>query len=1115
MIRDDATQAQVRAADPGTSTWLSANAGSGKTRVLTDRVARLLLAGTDPQQILCLTYTKAAASEMQNRLFQRLGDWAMCADEPLREALAELGHDGALDDDGLAMARTLFARAIETPGGLKIQTIHSFCAGLLRRFPMEAKVNPQFQEIEDRAAELLREEIVEDMATQDQGGATQALTVVFTGESLNTFTKEVIRHQTAFEHKPSADDLLQLYGLPAGFGDADIERALFTGEEQDLLDAMIPLLMASGVNDQKMAKALAEVGELTMAALPKLGAALLTQAGTALKKRPAKAVATAHPAESEALNDFMLRVEEAVMAQKTLNAVRRSKVLHDFAHEFLARYAQAKQVRGWLDFDDLILRTRALLRDEKVAAWVLYRLDGGISHILVDEAQDTSPAQWDVIRLLAQEFTSGEGARSDTLRTIFVVGDKKQSIYSFQGADPNEFDRMNAEFKEKLTTVGAPFSDATLEYSFRSSSAILRSVDLTFEGSAAAGFVPDQMHRAFHQDMPGRVDLWPVIPAATKETDGDWTDPVDRVSDTHHSVVLAQTIADQIAAMLDQNSTARIPFQKQRGGPFFMRRITPGDIMILVQRRSELFHEIIRACKQRSLDIAGADRLRVGAELAVRDLLALLSFLATPEDDLSLATVLRSPLCGWSERDLFRLAHDRDRKYLWEALREKADHVPETLAMLTDLRNQIDFMRPYELLERILTRHQGRARLLSRLGQEAEDGIDALLSQALAYERSEIPSMTGFLAWAQADDLEIKRQIDSGSDQIRVMTVHGAKGLEAPIVILPDCGQRKITIRDEVLEIGETPVWKEPGDVKPEAIEDALAQRKDAEERERKRLLYVAMTRAETWLIVAAAGDLNSDGSDWYTTVSNGLDKAGTIDVPSALGVIRRYETGDWTAAEAQQEARVQPELANLEPVYSEKITSTPKRKDPLTPSDLGGAKALPSPDALDEDTAKARGVYIHAILELLAATSPDTWSECITAIPAPSELPRELLPDAQAEARRVLEAPDLSWIFAPAALAEIPIHAQVGEQDLIGIIDRLVITDDVITIVDFKSNMRVPKGEEDCPEGILRQMGAYESAISQIYPGRTIACGILWTATATYTPLSQKLVREALARAA
>ena len=434
MIFDDATRAQITAARPTVSTWLAANAGSGKTRVLTDRVARLLLEGVEPQRILCLTYTKAAASEMQNRLFKRLGAWAMLDDDALRTAMVELGIEGAMDTESLRKARTLFALAIETPGGLKIQTIHSFCAALLRRFPLEAEVSPQFTEIEDRAADLLRADILDEMAEGDGAKTVSNLASFYTGEDFANLTRRIVGMREEFAKPLTMEAALTLFDQPAQLTEERLAGLIFLGSEADLLARIIPHLIAKGGNDAKAAKLLQGISEMTVAALPTLERVFLTGASAAqpftakIGSFPTKATRDKITADLPALEDFMARVETGREARLALNAAQKTHALHAFAHDFLARYEAAKQQRGWLDFDDLILKARALLRDKAVAAWVLYRIDGGIDHILVDEAQDTSPRQWDVIEALTDEFYSGEGARTDAGRTLFVVGDKKQSI---------------------------------------------------------------------------------------------------------------------------------------------------------------------------------------------------------------------------------------------------------------------------------------------------------------------------------------------------------------------------------------------------------------------------------------------------------------------------------------------------------------------------------------------------------------------------------------------------------------------------------------------------------------------------------------------------------------
>ena len=1122
--RHDATERQIQAASPAATTWVAANAGSGKTRVLIDRVARLLLRGVEPQRILCLTYTKAAATEMQNRLFQRLGGWAMLPDDRLRADLTDLGEGPRFGPDDLARARRLFARALETPGGLRIQTIHSFCATLLRRFPLEAGISPGFSELDDRAARLLRAQIVEEMAETRAPKVMAEVAAIYTGEDFTALMEQVASARHGFANPTGEASIKAAFGLDPS---DDVPRLLadtFLGNEADLIADLLPILSASGPNDQKAA---ARLSALTLATPSLADLAVLEKLflhGEDVKdpgKRetakldafPTKDARAAFAARIDQLNALMLRVEQARPRRLGLTAANKTAALHRFAAAFLPLYAAAKASRGWLDFDDLIARAKGVLTDRSVAQWVLYRLDGGIDHILVDEAQDTSPDQWKVIELLAEEFTAGEGAQTDRDRTLFVVGDKKQSIYSFQGADVAAFDDKHALFKAKFTAVDKQFQNMNLLYSFRSAASILRLVDETFATGFAAALGDSPQHIAFKSALPGRVDLWPLIEPTKADEDENWDDPVDLVNETHHTAQLANRLAAEIRHLID--SGTQIPDEK--GTP---RPVHAGDFLILVQRRSALFSEIIRACKAERLPIAGADRLKLGAELAVKDLAALLAFLATPEDDLSLAAVLRSPLCGWTEDELFRLAHGR-KGYLWEALRDTpADS--DTLRMLHDLRDQADFLRPFDLLDRALTRHHGRQRLLARLGDEAEDGIDELLSQALAYEQSDVPSLTGFLIWMETDDITVKRQMDAAGDKIRVMTVHGAKGLEAPIVILPDTTDRTPQDRDEIYRLPSgLPVWKTPADASPQAIRATRAQRKADQAAESARLLYVALTRPRTWLIVAGAGDAKTETGGkkpepkplqdwcWYRLVERAMQALGA---EAFAGGRLRLSNGPWPDPAPRSVAALAIPGGPLPDWALLPAPPEDRPAQPLSPSNLGGAKALPGEVfSLSEEAAKARGTAVHLLLEHLPLIPQADWPTSAAALIADPNLCADVLP----EATRLLQTPALQWLFSPDSLAEAPFTARIGQSTLQGTIDRLVIGPDVLHVVDFKSNTVVPATPAEVPEGILRQMGAYVAALRHIYPDRAVQPAILWTRTATLMPLDPDMVSAALHRAA
>ncbi|WP_322893176.1 MULTISPECIES: double-strand break repair helicase AddA [unclassified Yoonia] len=1101
MIRDAATQRQVDAANPQVSTWLAANAGSGKTRVLTDRVARLLLDDVSPQNILCLTYTKAAAAEMQNRLFKRLGAWAMMQDDALRADLRNLGVDRAIDAEQLRAARTLFARAIETPGGLKIQTIHSFCAGVLRRFPLEAGVSPQFREMEDRAAQLLRAEVMDQLVQGDAADVVQHLLTLFTGDDLGKLTAEVTRHKDAFLRDA---DIAGTLGLGDSPRREEAFAIAFTGEEAYIAAQMAELFADQSATYKNLSRELQAL-DLKNPDWPVLETLFkkLLYADYQSKSRNfpqsnhGKAVEAMAPI-AEAVHDWMDRVAAAKQHLFAMDAYDRTCALYAFGRAFVPAYEARKLAMGALDFDDLINKARALLTDTAVAQWVLFRLDGGIDHVLVDEAQDTSPAQWDVIEKLTQEFAAGAGSRPNRERTVFVVGDKKQSIYSFQGADPAAFDKMKLHFRNAHAAIEKTFEITSLDHSFRSSQAILSVVDATFTGDQAAGMEDALSHIAFKDQMPGRVDLWPVIEPTKTEDNRPWYEPVDQPGDADHHVQMAQRIADQISHMIAHET---IPVEVGNTGTYERRRISAGDFLILVQRRSELFSEIIRACKSAGLNVAGADRLRVGAELAVKDLAALLSFLALAEDDLSLASALRSPLFGWSEQELFTLAHHRPEKgYLWEALRGSQHH--ETLAMLHDLRDKADFLRPYDLIARILIRHDGRRKLLARLGAEAEDGIDALLSQALAYESTGVPSLTGFLTWMQTDDLEVKRQMDSQGDKIRVMTVHGAKGLEAPIVILPETMKRRNDYKGEILPAGDAVIWKTPSAGSAAAVVDLREAALAKQEEERLRLLYVAMTRAEKWLIIGASGDVGDGMESWYNIAAKGIkDCRGTPALSGDLEVIRVSHL-DWDAA-ALTETPVAPARDITLPEFGA-VPDIVAAKT-LSPSDLPGAKALPGDIIGDEEDAKARGTLIHLLLEHLPLAAPAERAALGQTL-APDET--GLMTDVIA----LLDAPDLAHLWGAEALVEVPITADLPNIGRIhGAIDRLILTDGAVLAVDYKSNRLVPDSAAQIPLGVLRQQAIYHAALAQVFPDRQINVAILWTATAQLMALPADLLHETM----
>lgn len=1103
-MTDAATAAQIEAADPHASTWLSANAGSGKTRVLTNRVARLLLQGTDPRNILCLTYTKAAASEMQNRLFLTLGDWAMRNDEDLRKQLRLLGEE---PPENLAKARTLFARAIEVPGGLRIQTIHALCASILRQFPLEGGVSPQFREMDDAGRDALIEDVLDGLA--DVAPDVMApVSAFYSDDSLIGLGRLVSSKADEFVITRSKADICEAFDISV---DQTVETLLsttFLTEDLSILRKVGKALWASDkVSDHTAAKDIEALPETpSMYSLRQLENLFLYKSG----KTPFAAKIGAFPTKASReknpdivphmpqVEALMARVEDARRTRIKFEAARRTYALHRFAQTFLPAYDAAKRDRGVLDFDDLIRRTRDMLNGSALN-WILYRLDGQIEHILVDEAQDTSPAQWQIVRALTEQMIDDDSRE----RTLFVVGDKKQSIYSFQGADAEGFDNKQQEFDAQLA---GSLKGRELMHSFRSSSAILSLVDQICDGLDGVG--SSVRHHAYFDQKPGRVDLLPMNIPPDKIDEPEWHDPRDRPVDNDASFALGRQVADIITQLLETETIQR------ESGDF--TPIQPGDIMILVQKRSAVFDRIIQACKAASLPIAGSDRLKIAGELAVRDLLACMSFLTLPEDDLSLAAVLRSPLFGWSEAQLYDLAAKRpEGSSIWPELRRRQSEFYETFAILDRLRSHADFLRPYELLEEILSENGGREKLLARLGPEAEDGIDELLNQAIAFEREEVPSITSFLTRVRSENVEVKRGADSADHLIQIMTVHGAKGLERPIVILPDTASENRERSGGLLtdEDGLVMLSASKAD-SPPRIQAAKDQRKAAEQAERNRLLYVAMTRAESWLIVGGAGLKKGsvDGLNWHRTIRDGMEKSGAGPSPLDPGGLR-LEHGHWPAPHVPAPYRDQTETYSLPKFLVAPADSAKELPATLSPSELGGDKVL-SGGALAETEAKRRGRQIHLLLEHLPGQAdPEEAARRLLAAGPDMAMPEDI-PELFNQAMRNLTMhPE---IFADTALAEVDISASLPSLDgaaISGAIDRLIVSPNSVQAIDFKTNATVPKTPEETPEGLLRQMGAYLEGLEAIYPDRKIEVAILWTETCTLMVLPHAIVREALQR--
>ncbi|HEX3863069.1 MAG TPA: double-strand break repair helicase AddA [Stellaceae bacterium] len=1132
-----ATAAQRRALRPGESVWVAASAGTGKTKVLTDRLLALMLDGTDPSHLLCLTFTRAAAAEMANRINQRLAAWTTLPSGKLAEELVALTGQYP-QEYHIARARQLFARVLDVPGGAKIATIHAFCQSLLRRFPLEAGVPPEFTVMDERSAEEALAEATEAIilaARADaEPGLAQALGTVARYVADERFTalmsslaaeRGKLRQVLAEGEAVFIRRLCAKLAIPESITVDGVIAAFCVGGDLDGLRAAAAALAVGSAADRNRGLTLARWCASPIdreALLETYIPTFLTTEGeirdVLITKGAAAKATPADPAgvlQAEAERILRLQADRAAVGLRDTTAA-----LIRLGEALLRAYERRKRLQGLLDYDDLVQKALDLLRQPGVAPWVLFKLDGGLDHILIDEAQDTNPEQWDIVAALAAEFFAGDGA-SGRVRTVFAVGDAKQSIYSFQRADPGAFAAMRQHFQDRVTAARQPWAIVPLEISFRATAPLLQAVDAVFAlADAADGVALDGTpirHVAARGGHAGLVELWPPVLPEPEEP----PDPSDDIAARHRMpephTRLARAVAATIADWL-----ARGERLESRG-----RALRPSDVMVLVRRRNAFVYDLLRALKQRNVPVAGADRLMLTEQLAVQDLIALGHFLLLPEDDLTLATVLKGPLFGVLEDELYRLAYNRGTERLWSRLRRLGADSLTLWGIADRLRHLLaraDFVPPFELYAEILGAGGGRRALLERLGPEAADPIDEFLALALAYEREHVPSLQGFLRWLIAGDIEVKRDLgERQRDELRILTVHGAKGLEAPVVFLPDTMQlpdRQAPLlwsQNEVL-----PLWCPRRELAASAYRDERDALRRRQLQEYRRLLYVALTRAQDRLYVCGWETQRParESPSWHALCAagwSGIADRVAFDTRPRIGP-RHGWTGEALRLSGPQTVSPSRDatLADARPIgklpawVAAPPPAEPNPPKPLLPSRPSGPEpATLSPLAEAGRDRFKRGLLVHRLLQSLPELPPAERGAAARRFLA---LPAHGLADAAQteicdETLAVLNEPGFAELWGPDAQAEVPVVGLIGDHALSGQIDRLVVTAERVVIVDYKTIRPSPTTEDDIPVLYVQQLATYRAALGRIYPGRRIECAMLWTDGPRLMPVSPALL--------
>jgi len=1152
-ILNHTEQILLRASDPKASAFVSANAGSGKTYVLVKRILRLLLEGFDPSRILALTYTKAAAANMSIRVFRELSEWVNMSDEELILKIVQIDNSVATPGQ-LKLARQLFARTIETPGGLKIQTIHAFCEMILHSFPFEANVPANFEVLDDNKQlslmNLVRNQLIGNISADDCGEFSTSLmelinllgeyefdSILTTTIKLTQDIRKTIKSQVSLNKL--CDEIKKILKIKSMPSTNELWYQIYSNRLKGHETIEIgQILLNSTHNDQKIGLFLFESNKCEFGEDWK-ELYLSIFFNNSMEPRSERGFITNsirknYPKIFERLLNEKQRVCDLFDQIKVVDTYTRTRALLIVTNAFINLYDANKIPLGVLDFDDLILCTKELL-SQTSALWVLYKLDNGIEHILLDEAQDTSPNQWNILKLLTEEFYSGESNKLG-IRTFFAVGDPKQSIYSFQGAEPNAFSINKSFFKSKFQQLSNDheqelgiFKDERLIVSFRSTPEILYAVDRVFsipENYQGLDQTPEATaHFSQRMDDPGLVEIWPPVTAEKTPIEENWDAPLDTTSNRSAVTILARYLANHIKLLVDPSSNERI--FESKGQP---RKIFPGDILILVRKRNKFFEAIIRLLKDAGLPVAGADRLSLNNHIVAMDLIALGRSVITPEDDLMLATVLKSPLFGFTEDELMLLAAERTGSLIDALYNDTRIEVFKSSKLL--FQNFLTASKkdgPFSFYSYVLGVSGGRRSFRSRFGAESDDIIDEFLRLSLEHEQRQAPSLLRFIDDLTSSNFTVKRDMDSGRNQIRVMTIHGAKGLEAPIVYMPDTFGSSVDKHklDPIFNLSSDPnefipIWSPSQATDSNLIAKLREEACIKEAEEHRRLLYVAMTRARDRLYICGYHNRKNRPKDcWYSIIHDALsDEMVEVLDGSAPISAKRLQLKPFP------ETRPISEIDNLNDKIEipQWLTTFPpwENEEPLTlnPSEAlefrtSGLKKADTELSMD---ARRRGKLIHKLLEYLPEISDDQrFSTALDYLKVEAADLGELEHfDIIDNAVKTLNLLDISAFFSKDSRSEVDIIGELRREgkptrQVKGTIDRIAVTEDTVFIGDFKTTATPPSSVEDVPDQTIAQLAVYGALVSDIFPDKKIRCFVVYTAGPEVVELPFEVLKIAL----
>jgi ATP-dependent helicase/nuclease subunit A len=1116
---------QKIASNPDYNVWVSASAGTGKTKVLIDRILRLLLKGNSIDKILCITFTKVAAQEMINRLSSILARWSILEDADLAKELFLLNEEEPTTEE-ISLAKQLFANFIDNPQKINIQTIHSFCQNILNNFPIEANIMSGFKVIEPDYAQELKKQAIESVLN----------TKIFDDslEIKNTLTT-IVKHISAldFENKissilnyPEKMDILQdKYNLnidfesfklnlyeelkaKQGISAESILQQYFDGSFNKL--AFLEIISIAQGTKNKLSASF-DINKLFwFLNLPKdeqiknkdvWEKVFYTTSGSIRKKivnegflkelQDGQALWVKQVIEEE-----LLRLEKLRNEYKNQISAEINLAFMQLAYEIYKAYENIKLSLGVLDFNDLIIKTHKLLNKSLVIPWILYKLDNKISHILVDEAQDTNPLQWDIIRVFVEEFFTGSSSNQEN-RSIFVVGDVKQSIYSFQGASPEYFNVIKALFKEKVKNAEKIWHQVPMNTSFRSSSGVISAVNhITsnlFSQNDNIYKEEDFTHLAHNQNLGANIEIWPLLVDDNKEE--KW----------RRYKNLATAIVKKIKKL------------NQDG-------VSYGDILILYRKRegNPTLNYLVKFLKESEIPVLGVDKLNLSEHLAVNDLIALAKFLLQQNDDFSLACVLKSPIFNLKDDDIFNLKITNSSSLFNSLNQEKYIHIYNKLNKWVSL---VDYIPVYDLFFHILYVEKNFTNFLNSFGNEVQDILMEFMNLILQFnERTQsknISNLQIFLEFITKGDHKISRDSSSKKDMVNLMTIHASKGLESRVVfILNDLDAKS---QNDIILYNENPstpllLLKLSKDYQNDYTNQIVLKQKNYQLKELARLFYVAITRAKEQLYICSvakqAPDENEDKANhlWWQILNNAINNNVFFEhnlsalesdfFDEKLGFVTKKAFCISQATPLIKKEIFSQNSINFIPQWCFK--EAPKEQNPtkpLSPSKIDfEEKYFSSPlSQMDEKKNNLinKGLLVHKILEQINYLSDYKEIELfINNIlnGYAEQLTEQSIIEIKNNIHSLLNKKELMFLWENKGMAEVGISGQINYNNELNIVsarvDKIIKIDNKLWVIDYKyaKKPNLPSKKH------IKQMEIYKSILKNIYPECDISGLIIYT---------------------